>query len=283
LKLSLIIGPGRSGTSSLAEQLSVAGVDFGHNTRPGDRFNPSGYFENPLISGINQAILLESCSFNGDFLAHTRTFRPLLRAEVDAVSAELDAQYSGDHIGIKCPRFCLTLNVWEDYLKNTFDDISLYICLRHPLLVSDSLVRTGRSKNHAILWWASHIISAFKQLPSWPKATSLLQEHAESPADPIGEAAVALWLEIAQTNQISAETSRSFIAIFERLADWLPVQASVERSMAAILAVGGNTSDLRNSIEEAFPALSEAWSIRGDYVTRDDPLIWKDYERKVRR
>jgi len=55
----IILGSGRSGTSMVAGTLAKAGYFMGDHLYPGRESNPKGFFEDPEINGINEALLAQ--------------------------------------------------------------------------------------------------------------------------------------------------------------------------------------------------------------------------------
>ena len=57
MKNVLILGSGRSGTSMVAGTLSKAGYFMGERLYKPRESNPKGFFEDPEINGINEALI----------------------------------------------------------------------------------------------------------------------------------------------------------------------------------------------------------------------------------
>lgn len=281
MRLHLILGPGRSGSSALAQRLEDRGVNFGKNLVASDPFNENGYQENPLVGGINQMILLQAGSFNGDFTHHVRAYRVLSLAEEVAMDTALNEQFRGEEMGLKCPRFCLTLPSWIPYLSTRFDRVQFYICLRNPIAVVRSLMSTGRSRRHAALWWSSHIIGAVENTQGQVREFVDFDEALDWTSNDIEERTLDLWNELRSTRTVSSQTARHWKDIFEANADWLPEASNAARSLAVIRRLAGRGSALARSVEAAFPGLSMAWSARDDYITADREVIWQHYIDEV--
>ncbi len=55
-KVVIVVGAGRSGTSSITRALAALGVELGNNLKPGSAKNPKGFFEDLDILKINREI-----------------------------------------------------------------------------------------------------------------------------------------------------------------------------------------------------------------------------------
>lgn len=164
----IILGSGRSGTSMLAGTLARAGYFMGDDLYPPRDSNPKGFFEDPVINGINEQIL-ESLDYPTTHPVKTklaafaaslgttrlasglRTDYPLtygqrwlervplkttIPSPPDAVT-EIKMAVQREPFCFKDPRFSYTLPVWRPYLKNT-----VFLCIfRHPAETAISIVK----------------------------------------------------------------------------------------------------------------------------------------------
>ena len=55
-KVVVVVGAGRSGTSTITRGLSALGIELGNNLKPGSAKNPKGFFEDLDILKINRDI-----------------------------------------------------------------------------------------------------------------------------------------------------------------------------------------------------------------------------------
>lgn len=167
----IILGSGRSGTSMLAGTLAKAGYFMGDDLYPPRDSNPKGFFEDPVINGINEQIL-EPLDYKTTHPFRTAvcnaavTFAGSLGARIGAaigtdypltygqrwlerVPVDQSIQSSDEMIQqikkviqrepfcFKDPRFSYTLPIWRPYLKNT-----VFICIfRDPGATASSIIK----------------------------------------------------------------------------------------------------------------------------------------------
>ncbi|MEE9374029.1 MAG: hypothetical protein V3V00_13340 [Saprospiraceae bacterium] len=142
-KCILILGPHRSGTSAISGCLQKCGLSFGGNLLSPSFDNPKGFFENPDIIAINDA-LLESEGFNWHSVAPLRDEwwkdNKVKKWKKKAIVI-IDSHYSDlKKFAIKDPRFSLTLPFWNDLLQNKFDlELLVILIIRNPMEASASL------------------------------------------------------------------------------------------------------------------------------------------------
>lgn len=113
----VVLGMHRSGTSLLSSLLSSAGVDMGVDLLKPDKLNPTGYFEDSGILGINKEIIrLAGGEWDdpppiSELTTTADTTTGKMRTAVDERS----------HLavwGFKDPRTCLTAHLWEPLLDS---------------------------------------------------------------------------------------------------------------------------------------------------------------------
>lgn len=252
------------------------GVHFFDPLRKADVFNPLGYHENLIVSGINQALLLRSGTFNGDFLNHRRVLGALTPKETAAYKRMI-ASTGQSVLGLKCPRFAVTFPAWHHLLRESHSAIRLYICLRNPLDVAASLVSQGRSPNHAILWWASSLVSALTLLDDIDgEVVEFNDDHGRVADGFLQSLAVDLWREVKLNNRVSTAMRKQIYAVCDDNEKWLPIAHNVSRSLSAIRATG-MLDELADSIEGAFPEFRRALLVRQNYINSDTSDIWRAY------
>jgi hypothetical protein len=147
----LILGSGRSGTSMIAGTLASAGYFMGDDLYPARESNPKGFFEDPVINGINEEILEQlkfECTHpnSGYFENYPLTYGQRWLARVP-VSTRIPSPGSAIEkirevtrrvpFCFKDPRFSYTLPVWRPYLKNT-----VFLCIfRDPAATAASIIK----------------------------------------------------------------------------------------------------------------------------------------------
>ncbi len=139
--LVMVIGPGRSGTSTMAGALAASGFHVPHPIKPNDR-NPRGFFEPRWVVDFHKRILraarvatLDSDPKAYDVVAR-RTAKPKVRDELrEWLAARFE---SHDRLVIKDPRLVWFRDVWADAAEQVGVEPRFVIMLRHPSEVSAS-------------------------------------------------------------------------------------------------------------------------------------------------
>ncbi|MGI8900954.1 MAG: sulfotransferase family protein [Nocardioides sp.] len=141
-RIVIVMGPGRSGTSTIAGSLAKAGFEVpGHSIR-GNPTNPSGFFEPRWVVNFHKAILdrtdvgtLDSSPGALD-LVSAATANPRLRAEIQTwLSERLETQ---PRLVIKDPRSVWFRDLWVDTARGLGVEPGFVTMLRHPAEVSAS-------------------------------------------------------------------------------------------------------------------------------------------------
>ena len=148
-----ILGAGRSGTSLTAGMLAEAGYFMGEQLYPADEGNPRGYFEDPVINGINEGLLAQLLPAPRPTLNDKLLRRPRPRAQWDRWLAELppdeaipctprfaeriQPQVLRRPFCFKDPRFCYTLGVWRRFAP----DAATLCVFRNPDTTAASMVK----------------------------------------------------------------------------------------------------------------------------------------------
>ena len=151
----LILGSGRSGTSMVAGTLANAGYFMGDHLYPPRHSNPKGFFEDPEINSINEALLTQVLPKRPPLLGRWFFYdRPRrgqfwlacipLSTEIPLTSTlakRIQAVTSKEPYCFKDPRFSYTLPVWKHFLNNV-----VYVCVfRHPSSTATSILKECQS------------------------------------------------------------------------------------------------------------------------------------------
>jgi len=147
----LILGSGRSGTSLLAGTLAGAGYYMGDKMMPPTIGNPKGYFEAYDIQNINEDILADNMynrppGWVGQlFFKHipVKNQRWLARIPLGkemkstpSLLERIKEKTAREPYCFKDPRFCYTLPVWRELLKEP-----VFFCVfRHPSDTAESIL-----------------------------------------------------------------------------------------------------------------------------------------------
>lgn|SRR5579872_969760 len=141
----LIAGMHRSGTSAVAGAINLLGAAAPARMIPATAENPSGFWESPVVAGVNDTILKagQSSWYDClDFDCGKFEKRDTATAAV-FVTAGMIAEFANGHLLlVKDPRLCLLLDIWLAALREMrMMSVSALLVLRHPCEVIASLSR----------------------------------------------------------------------------------------------------------------------------------------------
>jgi hypothetical protein len=151
----IIVGSGRSGTSMAAGVLARAGYYMGEQLYPPDAGNPKGYFEDPQINALNEALLAQVLPPRPGGLLGQLFFRArpsdgqrwLAQVPLDAVvpcpdplRQRIAALTAHQPLCLKDPRFAYTLPAWRPFVA----DPVLVCVFREPALTAASMLAECR-------------------------------------------------------------------------------------------------------------------------------------------
>ena len=159
-----ILGMHRSGTSAITGMLVQAGFTAPSDLMPASIANPKGYWESLGILGINEGFLAEMES-------HWSSSLPLPAGWSESISARkwrtslinlISEVFGGAQLAtIKDPRFCTLISGLEPWLESRLINTCFIIPIRHPLEVSNSLLKSqGTNRNKALRLWIKSILIA---------------------------------------------------------------------------------------------------------------------------
>jgi hypothetical protein len=162
--LVIILGMHRSGTSALTGMLAKAGFTAPSDLIQADDANPKGYWESLGINKLNENFLAEMES-------HWSSSIPLPTGWSESISARkwrssliniISETFGGAELPtIKDPRFCILITGLEPWLESRLIDTSFIIPIRHPLEVSNSLLKAqGTELEKALQLWIRSIFMA---------------------------------------------------------------------------------------------------------------------------
>lgn len=161
----LVLGMHRSGTSALTGALGLLGVQLSENLfAPQRGVNDKGFFEHGDIGDTHDDILLELASRWDDILPLPENWwtEPALAAHQARLLRIVRRDFAKAQMwGIKDPRVCRLLPLWQALLERLPAHTHYLLALRHPLEVARSLQRRdGFSREKALLLWLDHNIEA---------------------------------------------------------------------------------------------------------------------------
>ena len=193
MRLNLVVGMHRSGTSAIAGALHQTGFfDFGRSLMKPSFDNPDGFFENRRIVDFNESFLGELGVSWTDILPLNnriecyeesgRLFRRL-----DSVMSE---EFSSDEtVLIKDPRLAVLFPFWKKYAQTRGCSISVIVCMRTALDVAYSLKRRSDfALEKGLEIWAHNYLSFFEAaIDSGNCLLFTYEEFLQSPLEWVGK------------------------------------------------------------------------------------------------
>ena len=207
----LVAGMHRSGTSAVSGALSAAGVNFGDQLIPAvEGVNDRGFFEDRDILRIHDQLL-------ADFGTDWRELHRLpdgwqtgshAKKAAEALTERL-ADWPGELIGIKDPRLCLLLPLWQEILqKLSFSAVCLQV-LRHPDHVAASLFRRDQiQRAEALYLWFCHNIQMERYSRPFRRTLLAYDRVLEAPVETLSAAAEQLGIALPDPESMLMAISR---------------------------------------------------------------------------
>jgi len=186
-KIILVVGMHSSGTSALTGVLDSFGVQIPlASNRRIHPDNPKGHWEHTEVNRINDNILRQfSCTWTIPPAIKTNDIDQRYRGQIQSFLHAAVADDATSIVGIKDPRLCLLLPVWLDAIERLGCESRVFLCVRHPGQVANSiLTRDGYAKARGLFLWLRYNILAIQALenrechkvmfPSWLSSISTL-------------------------------------------------------------------------------------------------------------
>jgi LPS sulfotransferase NodH len=264
----IVLGMHRSGTSVLTRGLQSLGVFLGDeflNTQPD---NPTGYWEDRVIVGLNERLLdlfgldWESISLIQDTQWHSAVVAALQHEAV----VRLQSHFMTHALwGFKDPRTLRLLPFWRAVFQSLDVDDRYVLAIRNPISVATSLLRR-QSMPPA----TSHMISLVYLVPH-------LHEIADRPF-----VVVDYDLLVADPREQLARVRRALELPFGAAA-----AAAIDRFSTDFLDPGLRHAHARQDDFDAIPYLSplirEAYirlcQLATDQLATDSPAFWNSWKR----
>ncbi len=160
----LIAGMHRSGTSAVAGAVNLLGAAAPVHMIPASTDNPLGFWESPIVIGVNDTILRAGKSTWYDCLGlDCSTFNERDRTTAKTfVMASILAAFADDQLLlIKDPRLCLLLDFWLPALREMRISPATLLVLRHPCQVLDSMAERDALPGELIAaLWLRYMLAA---------------------------------------------------------------------------------------------------------------------------
>jgi len=162
----VVLGMHRSGTSALAKALELFGVDLGQNLTAPNEFNPKGYFEDNELVEINDRIFAKASNHwaSIQFLEPANLLGPRFQKEQNDAREFLKGKLAqGNPIGLKDPRLCKTLPLWQKIFVELEVRVGYLIAFRNPFEVAASLQgRDNFTIDYGLMLWGSYETNALR-------------------------------------------------------------------------------------------------------------------------
>ncbi|MCC5887086.1 MAG: hypothetical protein JJT88_11695 [Gammaproteobacteria bacterium] len=265
----LVLGPGRSGTSTLTRGLQALGVFLGTSFRRPVRKNPRGNFEERHLLDLSKkarsAVGLRAESVR--LLDDSVWSSPELERCGRQVAAVIEREFAGHPVwAFKYAGSGRLLPFWLDLLPRLGIEPAFAFAYRNPLSVARSRAQLDRMRGRQEqnnLEWLAHVVPFFNLLAPYP---TVVVDYDRMIADPQSQLArLAGGLGIEETEQ-TRESVAHFATEFIR-PDWRHSRFTDED-----LAADPETQPL---LRRAALLLSR---LARDEITMQDPGLWAEWE-----
>ena len=187
-KVICVLGMHRSGTSALMGVLYHLGLYLGSNLLNPAQENPKGFFENRDIVKFNDKVLKEiNSSWDDVFLlpserwANKKTIEGYKNEAIELINKEFSSR---EMFGVKDPRMCILLPLWQQIFKKLHIDPFFIIIIRNPLEVAESLYkRNDFSMEKSMILWMRYMLDAEFYTRELNRAFVSFDELLKNPED----------------------------------------------------------------------------------------------------
>lgn len=172
MRLILVLGMHRSGTSVICRSLQCLGVELGTRLIGPAADNPKGFFEDRDIVSINQRILRRlGGEWNNPPTFDASNLTHLVGGPLGSIARRILGMRLQRHslFAVKDPRMCLLLRFWRPIIKSMTADVSCVLVLRDPFSVAASLYRRNDiTLKDSLALWLRYTLTAATELDcSW--------------------------------------------------------------------------------------------------------------------
>jgi hypothetical protein len=162
--LVVVLGMHRSGTSSAAGALVRLGAAAPRHLLAPNADNERGFWESPVIVGLNNAILAAGGSDWKDWRKFDPNKIEASKAKAFRARAKETLAEEFDDVGfavMKDPRMCRLMPFWGPVFADAKWSVRALLPIRSPLEVGQSLYcRDGVSPAYGCLLWLRHVLDA---------------------------------------------------------------------------------------------------------------------------
>lgn len=198
----LVLGAGRSGTSTLTRSLSAVGVYLGRKFRAPLRKNPRGSFEEIHLLRLSKAVRrgLGLRPENVRLIEDDEWQSPEIERLKTRMAGAIEREFGDRPIwGFKYGSTGRILPFWLDLLPEMNIEPSFVLAYRNPLSVARSRARLDRfrgRRDHNNLEWLVNIVPYFRRLRGYPLVVVDYDRLVSAPAPQLHRLAERLDLPI---------------------------------------------------------------------------------------
>lgn len=266
----VVVGVGRSGTSTITRALQAIGVELGDDLRRGRGKNPTGFFEDRALGRITNR-LKKTLGIRGqsvELLEPKRWEAPAVRTLQAEAVATIQQRFGCYPVwGFKHGRTLRLLPFWCGVFRGLDMDVRYVMVVRNPLSVARSRARLDRRRGQqgrSDLEWLVTAVPYFRMLRQSPL---VVVDYDLVMADPVGQLErMAAALEL----PLTPETSAAIRAYAEKF-----LQPGLRHSHFSDLELARDP--LVNSLtQEGYRWL---YGLATDRISRQSPELWEGWER----
>ncbi len=280
LKIALVVGMHRSGTSALAALVSRLGFDLGRHVLPGNEFNARGYWENEKLVQFHGEILEELGSSWHDlrFLPASAFHGRWVEDAAQKLSSLLKEEFGqAGRIVVKDPRASRLLPIWHRLAKEQDLDLNFILIGRHPLQVAYSLAhRDAFSRQKSLLLWLQYNLAAERATRSDRRLVLRYRDLMARPEETARQLATFLGVEAADQIEDAARAidpaSAHHVAEAETFCEQAELQHWTTKVWTTLFCHDRITEAAQKRLDQTAEEIQERLSIlpdeasgRGDY------------------
>jgi len=266
----VVIGAGRSGTSTLTRGIQALGIELGNNLKPGTSKNPKGFFEDEELLALNKrlhhAFGLRGTGASLRLIEEDEWQAVFLNEHMQAVTAAIQKRFGAFPLwGFKSGGVMRLLPFWEQVFEQLGLKVSYVVAARHPLAVARSRAKLNALRGvqeKSDLEWLVRVVPYFH----------LMRRHPFSVVD---------------YDRLMAEPQIQLRRVAGALN--LPLTSDVEREINAFGEQFINPSlqhhrgDANEGAERLNPLARDAYrwlhALACDEIAPENPELWRDWAR----
>ncbi len=185
-KCLIVLGMHRSGTSAVSGVLQIAGLDPGKNLLKATEDNSKGFFENALITHLNDEILASLYTSWSDTLRIPGNWHKEERFNefADKFVEIINDEFLGERtMTIKDPRLSVLLPFYLKIFERLAIEPVFLLCNRNPVEIAASLdKRNHLAKERSLLLWMDYSLKAELYSRGFPR---IMVSYPGFLADPV--------------------------------------------------------------------------------------------------